>query len=221
VSRSIAKPFGNAPATGEGIETWALLTLSHRRDHVHDTPSGPAVAQICNKSDIVCDFSAWTLLQVGASSKVHTTYVRTSFLVNDVPTAPLIKASQWMEGKFKTPATRAPLLGGPNATSGNDPTVEPSTVKYGGDGYSTGEEVEWSGWGNTQAVATGYAWWVPSNKSDDQGFFALAKFVAFNLGTCNGRRAYVDLTWFFPGHGERLNKNWYLDVCDGIPHYSY
>jgi len=77
VSNTKAQEFGTSLAKGEGIQTWITHT-AHVGPAAHDIPSwavnNAAIANICNKSDFVCDFNFFTGIHWSRGFKVHTSY---------------------------------------------------------------------------------------------------------------------------------------------------
>jgi len=94
-------------------------------------------------------------------------------------------------------------------------SVEPTSVHYGGDGYSFADHLVWQGWGASSATGTGTGWYVPGTESRDQGMNAPITVVAFALGSCGGVPAYTKFSWYFPKNGENLDASYYLDACTG------
>lgn len=104
-------------------------------------------------------------------------------------------------------------------------TVEPRTIQYGIDGYSSVSHIHWSAstWGTAYADGVGTAWYVPANGARDKGSNQRAVVVAFGLGGCRSPRAYTQFTLYFPSEHETFSRRYYLDACTGqwsIP-YQY
>jgi hypothetical protein len=91
----------------------------------------------------------------------------------------------------------------------------PRKVHYGGDGYSEITNITWSGWGTAKAIGHGTGWDVPAGGSQDQGHKAPATVVAYQLGSCNGHRAYESFGWYFAGDGGHFDPNYFIDACTG------
>ena len=64
--------------------------------------------------------------------------------------------------------------------------------------------VRWKHWGDTKATGTGTGYWLPAGKPYSDARPAPAEGVAFDLGTCTGKRADLKLGWFLPSRGERF-----------------
>ena len=114
VAHSRAVRFGTAPESGEGVATWAYLSVTHQKSLVRDVGRPSAVAEVCDNSDIVCDFSAGTFSRPFASEKVHTHY-----LLRDRMT--LVKAADWAAKRVTTTTT----------TSTTTPVVTSTTIATG------------------------------------------------------------------------------------------
>jgi hypothetical protein len=88
VANTKARHFGNAPWSGEGIATWAHLTVTHQKALVNDVPRPATTAEVCNNYDLVCDSSTSAIIHYKSSGWVHTHYVSNS-------TGRLLAASDW------------------------------------------------------------------------------------------------------------------------------
>jgi predicted esterase len=75
VSKTKAMEYGTSLARGEGIETWIKQTAKVGPTP-HDIPRYVVgnTANICNKSDFVCDFNFFTGIHWSRGFKVHTSY---------------------------------------------------------------------------------------------------------------------------------------------------
>ena len=82
--------------------------------------------------------------------------------------------------------------------------AHPSHIYAGGDPTSIVKHIHWRGWGRSRATAHhAIALWGPPAGPVAGARPAEATVVASHLGTCNGRRAYRKIQWWFPGHGGR------------------
>jgi hypothetical protein len=93
-------------------------------------------------------------------------------------------------------------------------SVKPSTVALGGDGTSVVYQMHWAMWGSPQAEGTGTAEWVWPGTCNGCNSSSPARVVAFDLGTCNGRRSYKEFEWYFPQYGERFKPNRAVNACN-------
>jgi hypothetical protein len=93
-------------------------------------------------------------------------------------------------------------------------SVKPSTVALGGDGTSVVYQMHWATWGSPQAEGTGTAEWVWPGTCNGCNSSSPARVVAFDLGTCNGRRSYKEFEWYFPQYGERFRPNRAVNACN-------
>jgi hypothetical protein len=75
VSKTKAMEYGTSLARGEGIETWIKQTAKVGPTS-HDIPRYVVgnTANICNKSDFVCDFNFFTGIHWSRGFRVHTSY---------------------------------------------------------------------------------------------------------------------------------------------------
>lgn len=89
----------------------------------------------------------------------------------------------------------------------------PSTIFNGGDPTGLVNNIRWQSWGGQTAVGEGTALYTPGIVAD--GHDASARVVAFDLGMCNGYRAYTAIEWYFPQHGQSFDPSSYIDICTG------
>jgi len=94
VANSGIREFGSASTIAEGVATFSFLNLTHQRSLVHNVPRPKMTAEVCNRGDIVCNFSLGTFVRVLSSIRVHTSYVSFSN-GHEVATKPLISAADW------------------------------------------------------------------------------------------------------------------------------
>jgi hypothetical protein len=107
-------------------------------------------------------------------------------------------------------AIASPVLGWKHAFQGGAGfgSVKPRTVDLGGDPTGVVSSITWQHWGTAQAVGVGRGW-CPG-QSVASGHACRASLHLSRLGTCHGRRAYINLGFFFkPGRswiaGAKLN----------------
>jgi hypothetical protein len=96
--------------------------------------------------------------------------------------------------------------------------ARPSGLNGGGDPTGIVTNLTWSSWGGASAKGTGLAEYVAPDQSVAQGTEEKATVVAFDLGTCNGKKAYRAVEWYFPGRGQHFDPNRYFDACTGQDH---
>jgi hypothetical protein len=109
-----------------------------------------------------------------------------------------------------------PILAGPWAPHQEGyGHAKPSTIFNGGDPTGLMLHIHWSSWGAERAVGTGIAEYVGPHQSVAEGSQEIARVVAFQLGSCHGRRAYDAIEWYFPQHGERFSARRYINPCTG------
>ena len=101
-------------------------------------------------------------------------------------------------------AAPVPVLGAAFVDSVGYGHAHPSTLSSGPTAATfLVRHIRWRHWGAQQATGTGIGLLVPPGKPISAGRAATKKLVAYDLGTCNGRRAYRRLDWWYPGHSKR------------------
>lgn len=94
--------------------------------------------------------------------------------------------------------------------------VRPARIFNGGDPTGLVWHVRWTGWGERRAVGHGVAYFVwPGLGVADGSTATPAVVVAYDLGTCRGKRAYRKLEWFFPRYGGSFDAQGYTNICTG------
>ncbi len=95
--------------------------------------------------------------------------------------------------------------------------VTPTEISLGGDPTGVLTGITWQSWGASQATGTGMSTYVAPGQAVAQGTQETATVVAFDLGTCQGARAYQQVTWYFPQHGQTPSDNGAspIDACSG------
>ncbi len=93
--------------------------------------------------------------------------------------------------------------------------VEPAKVFNGGDPTGLVTHIVWQNWGSARATGTGTAEYVGPSQSVATGSAQTATIVAFKLGTCDGKRMYQAVEWYFPQHGQAFDAGRYEDICTG------
>jgi hypothetical protein len=106
------------------------------------------------------------------------------------------------------------LVGCPDCQRGFG-EVRPKTIFLGGDGTGVVQHVHWLSWGEDRAIGSGIGRWLGPNQFSYQATPAAATVVAFNLGTCRGRRAYTAIAWYFPQHGQHFDPSTHINICTG------
>lgn len=86
-------------------------------------------------------------------------------------------------------------------------SVRPTEISLGGDPTGTLARISWQSWGGSRATGTGTSTYVAPDQTVAQGSQQTATVVAYDLGTCNGGRAYQQVTWYFPQHGQTTADN--------------
>ena len=116
------------------------------------------------------------------------------------------------------PTNTTPILGRkfgvPRYQSGFG-QVRPSRVFLGGDPTGDVFHVRWPSWGGQRAIGHGTGYYEPPGKIVAESFAAPVTVVAFNLGTCHGKRAYKAIEWFYPQYGGTFDAGHYINICTG------
>ena len=82
------------------------------------------------------------------------------------------------------------------------------------DGFIAGG-VHWSHWGAAQTTGTGIGLWLPPGAvSESEKRRTPVKVVAYDLGVCKGKRAYLKMDVYFPRHGGHFHRGPYQGICD-------
>lgn len=94
-----------------------------------------------------------------------------------------------------------PVLGNAFVGSQGFGHAHPRLLSTGASPTVTVEHLHWKHWGAKQATGVGKGWYVPDNaKAVADGKIATEKVVAFRLGRCHGKRAYLKYIWYFPAY---------------------
>ena len=112
-----------------------------------------------------------------------------------------------------TPATGVPVLGVARPDARGYGSPRPSVIDGGASSTGLVEGVRWSDWGEDRARGRGTALYVPEGSANAEGRRERAEVVAFDLGECDGRRAYRRVTWYFPQHDEGFDPARSQPLC--------
>jgi hypothetical protein len=94
-----------------------------------------------------------------------------------------------------------PVLGNAFADSHGFGHAHPKLLASGPGPTVTVQHLHWRHWGAKQATGVGKGWYVPDNaQAVSDGKVATEKVVAFHLGKCHGKRAYLKYIWYFPAY---------------------
>jgi len=95
--------------------------------------------------------------------------------------------------------------------------VRPTEISLGGDPTGVLTGISWQRWGGSRATGTGTSTYVASGQTVAEGSPQTATVVAYDLGRCDGRRAYQQVTWYFPQHGQTPadNGGTPINACTG------
>jgi hypothetical protein len=92
-------------------------------------------------------------------------------------------------------------------------SVRPKEISFGGDPTSVVSNINWASWGGREAVGAGTSDWVWPGTCVGCNRSSSARVVAFDLGTCKGRPAYLAEEWYFPEYGEQFDPKRGLKLC--------
>ena len=113
-------------------------------------------------------------------------------------------------------ASGLPILAGPwGSNQEGYGHVKPSKIYNGGDPTGIVEHIHWLTWGHPRAIGSGVAEYVGPHQDVAEGTLQSARIVLFQLGSCDGRRAYDAIEWYFPQHGDHFNPRQYINACTG------
>jgi hypothetical protein len=117
-------------------------------------------------------------------------------------TAVAVSAALVGAGAAASPASApVPVLGNAFPGTHGFGHAHPSLLSSGPAATVTVQHLRWTHWGAKEATALGQGWYVPDNaQSQADGKVATEKVVAFDLGTCHGKRAYLKYVWYFPAY---------------------
>jgi hypothetical protein len=95
--------------------------------------------------------------------------------------------------------------------------IRPNVIYNGGDPTGLVKDISWSTWGGAQAIGHGLAVYLAPGASDAaHGVFTSATVVAFDLGKCDGKDAYLAVKWYFPGKvPEPFSSGAFETTCNG------
>jgi hypothetical protein len=113
-----------------------------------------------------------------------------------------LAVSAMLAGAAASPASApVPVLGNAFPDSHGFGHAHPALLSSGPAATVTVQHLRWTHWGAKEATALGQGWYVPDNaQSQADGKAATEKVVAFDLGTCHGKRAYRKYIWYFPAY---------------------
>jgi hypothetical protein len=113
-----------------------------------------------------------------------------------------LAVSAVLAGAAASPASApVPVLGNAFPDSHGFGHAHPALLSSGPAATVTVQHLRWTHWGAEEATALGQGWYVPDDaQSQADGKAATEKVVAFDLGTCHGKRAYRKYIWYFPAY---------------------
>jgi hypothetical protein len=93
--------------------------------------------------------------------------------------------------------------------------AEPVKIFNGGDPTGLVTNIVWQSWGSARAIGTGTSEYVGPSQSVATGTAQAVTVVAFRLGTCDGKRMYRAVEWYFPQRGQSFDPGRYENICTG------
>ncbi|ORI21170.1 hypothetical protein [Rhodococcus sp. 1168] len=104
------------------------------------------------------------------------------------------------------------VLGGrpPSYSDGYGETT-PVKIYFGGSPSGLVSDIVWDSWGGERATGHGNAFYVVDSVADAE--MMPAEVIAYDISTCNTRRAYSTVQWYFPSLGEDFDPALGNDVC--------
>jgi hypothetical protein len=126
-----------------------------------------------------------------------------------------LAVSAALAGAAASPASApVPVIGNAFADSHGFGHAHPSLLSSGPGATVTVQHVRWTHWGAKEATGLGQGWYVPDNaQSQADGKAATEKVVAFDLGTCHGKRAYLKYIWYFPAYRKAPSRRHANPAC--------
>ena len=120
-----------------------------------------------------------------------------------------------LAGAAASPASApVPVLGNAFAGSHGFGHARPSLLSTGGGATVTAGHLRWTHWGAKETTALGEGYYVPDDaKAQSDGKVATLKVVAFGLGTCHGKRAYLKYIWYFPAYRKAPSRRHANPAC--------
>lgn len=106
-----------------------------------------------------------------------------------------------------------PVLGDARAGTAGFGKAQPSLIAEANNPLTEVGHIHWQGWGAKQATGAGTGYWLPPGKPLSGSLPAPARIVAFDLGSCHGRRAYLKEEHWIPSHGGRFDSRNAYPTC--------
>jgi hypothetical protein len=153
-----------------------------------------------------------------ASSGITSTPATTAPGSSAPATTPATTASPTPTVQASTPPSAPVVLGrlaGVFAHGSGFGQVEPARIFNGGDPTGLVTHIVWRSWGSARATGTGESDYVGPSQSVATGTQEPVTVVAFSLGTCDGKRMYRAVEWYFPQHGQAFDPGRYENICTG------
>ncbi len=124
----------------------------------------------------------------------------TSSSIGQEPTASGGSAEPVLEaGMLYTPVSQGSFGNG---------KVRPTAIATAGEGAANGvENISWQSWGGPKATGTGTGCVLQKTGIEANCTPTPATVVAYDLGTCAGKPAYLAVTWFYPSLGETFTSS--------------
>ena len=126
-----------------------------------------------------------------------------------------VALSAALAGAAASPASApVPVIGNAFAGSHGFGHAHPSLLSTGGGATVTVQHLRWTHWGASEATGLSKGWYVPDDATaQSDGKVATEKVVAFDLGTCHGKRAYLKYIWYFPAYRKAPSRRQANPAC--------
>gem|GEM_PF-1120622 len=106
------------------------------------------------------------------------------------------------------PVLDAAVLDAPDFGTAGYGQVRPSAIATSGTGGTNGVvNIVWSSWGGTPATGTGTGCVLQGTGIEANCTRTRADVVAYELGSCSGRSAYLAMMWYFPSLGQSFTPH--------------
>lgn len=103
------------------------------------------------------------------------------------------------------------MLGSPQSNGKGYGSAQSSGNDLGGaSSTSHMDNITWKQWGSDRATGT---YQPPNITGDHKESSTPGTVIAFDPGTCNGKRAYTKIVYFFPSKSEAFDDARAIDIC--------
>ena len=124
-------------------------------------------------------------------------------------------AAKWLAAQSLPPVLAAPAGVVLSNTKGFG-EAHPIEIYFGGDPTGLVTKIHWTNWGQPTAYGTGIAEYLWPGLIVADGKDEAAQVVVSHLGTCEGKRSYNSLQWYFPEEGEYYDPARASSFCPAL-----